>query len=186
MDVKMIKFALIMKFLRIILLLALAAFMATSCDFFRRVAGRPTSSEIEAKAEAIEARRIEKEKERQKAIQDSIAAVRKHEADSVAAMDTLKMKGYKMMATASFGGLAVADLPSRYYIIVGSFTNMDNALRCSQKYSERGYDAEVIALKNGYNVVGVCKTDDLVQLYQSLKELKRQAFCPPQVWILTE
>jgi hypothetical protein len=186
MDVKMIKFAFIMKFLRIILLLALAAFMATGCDFFRRVAGRPTSSEIEAKAEAIEARRIEKEKARQKAIRDSIAAVRKHEADSVAAMDTLKMKGYKMMATANFGGLAVADLPSRYYIIVGSFTNMDNALRCSQKYSERGYEAEVIALKNGYNVVGVCKTDDLVQLYQSLKELKRQAFCPPQVWILTE
>ncbi len=182
----MIKFASMQRILQAILLLALAALMATGCDFFRKVAGRPTSREIEAKAEAIAARKAEAEKARQKAIRDSIAAVRKHEADSVAALDTMKMNGYKMMATSNFGGLAVADLPCRYYIIVGSFSNMDNALRCSQTFSEKGYDAEVIALKNGYNVVGVCKTNDAVQLYQSLKELKRQAFCPPQVWILTE
>lgn len=182
----MIKFAPMQRILQAILLLALAALMATGCDFFRKVAGRPTSQEIEAKAEAMAARKAEAEKVRQEAIRDSIAAVRKHEADSVAALDTMKMNGYKMMATSNFGGLAVADLPCKYYIIVGSFSNMDNAMRCSQTYSKNGYDAEIIALKNGYNVVGVCKTNDAVQLYQSLKELKRQAFCPPQVWILTE
>lgn len=162
--------------------MALAALIATGCDFLRKVAGRPTSQEIEAMA----ARNAEAEKARQEAVRDSIAAVRKHEADSVAALDTMKMNGYKMMTTSNFGGLAVADLPFRYYIIVGSFSNMDNAMRCSQTYSGRGYDAEIIALKNGYNVVGVCKTNDAAQLCQSLKELKRQAFCPPQVWILTE
>jgi len=181
----MIKFASMQRILQAISLLALAALMATGCDFFRKVAGRPTSKEIEAKAEAIASRKAEAEKARQEAIRDSIADARKREADS-AALDTLKKDGYNIMPTSHFGGLTVADLPCKYYIIVGSFANMDNALRCSQTYSEKGYDSEVIALKNGYNVVGVCKTNDAVQLYQSLKELKRQAFCPPQVWILTE
>ena len=31
----------------------LVAFMATGCDFFRRLAGRPDSEWIEAKAESI-------------------------------------------------------------------------------------------------------------------------------------
>lgn len=159
--------------------------MTSGCDFFRRVAGRPTSEEIEAKAEALESRRQANARAKEKARLDSIAAVRKHEADSVMAMDTLSRNGYKIMNTSKFGGLAVSDLPGKYYIIVGSFTKMDNALRCSQKYSERGYDAQVIALRNGYNVVGVCQTDDVVELLSSLKALRRQSFCPPQVWILT-
>lgn len=168
-----------------ILLMLSIAMMVTGCDFFRKVAGRPTSKEIEAKAEAIEMRREKAEKAREKAVQDSIAAVRKHEADSAAAMDSLRREGLRMMNTSKFGGLSVADLPSRYYIIVGSFTNFNNAQRCSQVYADRGYDAEIIALRNGYNVVGICKTDDVVELRKSLRKLKRQEFCPSQVWILT-
>lgn len=173
---------------RLILILSVllsVAILATGCDFMRRVAGRPTAAEVQAKADTIEARRVAKERAIEKARRDSIAAVEKHRADSVLAADSLRRKGLRIMNTQKFGGPAIADLQNSYYIIVGSFTNFDNAQRCSQAYSDRGYDAQIIPLKNGYNVVGVCGTNDIVELNKSLGALRRQSFCPPKVWILT-
>ena len=54
----------------------LVAFMATGCDFFRRLAGRPDSEWIEAKAESIR-----KDEEALRARQDSLEAARKAVAD---------------------------------------------------------------------------------------------------------
>ena len=57
--------------------------------------------------------------------------------------------------------------------------------RFGQRLSENGFPAEVIPFRNGYHAVGVCSTDDVVEMYRSLQRLKRQAFCPKNVWILT-
>ena len=59
---------------KITLILALAALiLCQGCDAFRFLAGRPTSADLEAKRAVIEAARAEREK----AVQDSIALVRK-------------------------------------------------------------------------------------------------------------
>lgn len=169
------------KSILIAVILLSVATLTTGCDFLRKLAGRPTAAELEAKAEAIETRRMEREK----AIADSIETVRKHEADSVAAMDSLAKEGTRLMGATGYGGLALSNLDAKYYIIVGAFVNIDNARRCVDTFAQSGYPGEIIAFKNGYNAVGVCKTDDISRAYESLKELRRQDFCPPQVWILT-
>jgi len=165
----------------VLVLMLSVALLASGCDFLRSLAGRPTSAQIEAKAEAIAADKAAREQARL----DSIAAARKHEADSIAAMDSLAKEGRKIMGPERYGGLTVAELSAKYYIIVGAFSNLGNAQRYSQRFTDKGYPAEIIAFKNGYNVVGVCKTNNIAEAYKSLKELRKLPFCPPQVWILS-
>ena len=117
---------------------------------------------------------------------DSLERVRAYRADSAAVMDSLQQGKERLLGPARFGGLAVADLPSRYYIIVGAFSVWDNASRFCQQMTDKGYPAEIIAFRNGYHAVGVCRTDDVVEIYRSLKELKRQPFCPANIWILSK
>ena len=64
----------------------------TGCDFFRTVAGRPTSSELEAKRVTVALReQAEREAQaREKAVRDSIAAAEKHVSDSTAAESFLR------------------------------------------------------------------------------------------------
>ena len=68
----------------------LVAFMATGCDFFRRLAGRPDSEWIEAKAESIR-----KDEEALRARQDSLEAARKAVADSLAAADSVRQANHR-------------------------------------------------------------------------------------------
>ena len=173
------------KVMNILPALLAAALLTTGCDFFRRLAGRPDSKSLAQKAEMI---RVQKEAQEAARIArlDSLERVRAHRADSAAVMDSLQQGKERLLGPARFGGLAVADLPSRYYIIVGAFSVWDNASRFCQQMTDKGYPAEIIAFRNGYHAVGVCRTDDVVEIYRSLKELKRQPFCPANIWILSK
>lgn len=166
---------------KILILAAVVAMLATGCDFFRKLAGRPTSEDIAAKVERIRA----EAQAREEARLDSLRKVEKHRADSIAAMDSIRKEGQRMMPVERLGGLTVASLPARYYLIVGAFADMGNAERYSDQFSEHGYPAEIIAFRNGYNAVAVGKTNDITELYASLQQLKKQDFCPSNVWILT-
>ncbi len=163
------------------ILAAVVAMLATGCDFFRRLAGRPTSADIAAKIERIRAAVQACEAARL----DSIRRVEQRRADSLAVLDSIQREGDRMWRPERLGGLTVASLPARYYLVVGAFASMDNAERFSDQLAQRGYPAEIIAFRNGYNAVAVCKTDDITEMYASLRQLKRQDFCPPNVWILT-
>ena len=76
------------------------------------------------------------------------------------------------------------DGKKRYYIIVASFSKVENAERCAERMAGRGYPGELLKFKGGYTAVGVLGTDDMQEAQASLKELKRQDFCPQGVWIL--
>ena len=60
--------------------------MLSGCDFFRGLAGRPLSSEIEAKREKIELALREKEQRRL----DSLARISKIESDRLRSAETLR------------------------------------------------------------------------------------------------
>lgn len=165
------------------LLLVLA--LVSGCDFFRKVAGRPTSEEIRAKTEAMakvaeehQARELEA---KEKAVRDSLAKV-SYTIDSLAAREALK--GEKVMGPRGSGGLKDGVLCSKYCIIVGSFSNRTNAERLGKEISDKGYSMELVQFKNGYTAVGLCGTDDIVRIVRSLEEVRRQDFCPKGVWIL--
>lgn len=145
-----------------IAVMTLVATAVTGCDFFRRLAGRPDSEWIEAKAEAIR-----QEEEALRIRQDSLERARKAEADSLAAADSVRLANHRY----------------RFCVILGSFSSKENAERYVEEIAAKGYKGELLTFKNS-TAVGVCPTDDEAQAKKSLEELQRQDFCPNGAWIL--
>ncbi len=145
-----------------IAVMTLVATAVTGCDFFRRLAGRPDSEWIEAKAEAIR-----QEEEAQRIRQDSLERARKAEADSLAAADSVRLANHRY----------------RFCVILGSFSSKENAERYVEEIAAKGYKGELLTFRNS-TAVGVCQTDDEEQAKKSLSELQRQDFCPNGAWIL--
>lgn len=145
-----------------IAVMTLVATAVTGCDFFRRLAGRPDSEWIEAKAEAIR-----QEEEALRIRQDSLERARKAEADSLAAADSVRLANHCY----------------RFCVILGSFSSKENAERYVEEIAAKGYKCELLTFRNS-TAVGVCPTDDEEQAKKSLSELQRQDFCPNGAWIL--
>ena len=145
-----------------IAIMTLVATSVTGCDFFRRLAGRPDSEWIEAKAETI---RLEEETLRIRL--DSLEKARKAEADSLAAADSVRLANHRY----------------RFCVILGSFSSKENAERYVEEIAAKGYKCELLTFRNS-TAVGVCPTDDEAQAKKSLSELQRQDFCPKGAWIL--
>ena len=145
-----------------IAIMALVAASVTGCDFFRRLAGRPDSEWIEAKAETIR-----QEEETQRIRLDSLERARKAEADSLAAADSVRLANHRY----------------RFCVILGSFSSKENAERYIEEIAEKGYKGELLTFRSS-TAVGVCPTDDEAQAKKSLEELQRQDFCPKGAWIL--
>ena len=145
-----------------IAVMTLIATAVTGCDFFRRLAGRPDSEWIEAKAEAIR-----QEEEALRIRQDSLERARKAEADSLAAADSVRLANHRY----------------RFCVILGSFSSKENAERYVEEIAAKGYKCELLTFRNS-TAVGVCPTDDEEQAKKSLSELQRQDFCPKGAWIL--
>ena len=137
----------------------------TGCDAIRKLAGRPTAAEIEAKRiEVIEAREAL--------------------ADSLALLDSLKQMKGTILNSSAIGGLFTTKLDYKYYIVVGAFTQRANAENLLKQVQKAGYVATMINFRNGFNAIGICNTDNLNQAFLSLKKVRKEKFCPDDVWIL--
>lgn len=161
----------------------LAVILCSGCDMFRSLAGRPTSSDIEDMRSAILARRAA-----EAARQDSLETAQKLAAEAAriaAATDSLyAMKGY-LRTPSRFGGFAADAVPaSRYYVVLGSFKDRANAVRYCERLTSQGFPSEPVSLRNGYTVVGACPTDDPSEILASLRRLRKESFCPKDVWVL--
>lgn len=163
-----------------ILLLAASMFILTGCDFFRTLAGRPTSAEIEA-------RRIEIMRAEESALQarlDSMKLAQQTMKDSLAALDSIRQYGGTILNPSKLGGLFATKLDARYYVIVGSFRSRSNAESLLVKAADRGYAPALISFRNGMIAVGLCPVNKLHDAMEALKSVKKEAFCPSDVWIL--
>ena len=142
--------------------------LATGCDFFRVLAGRPTSKEIAAKRELI------------KRQEDSLRLVAKPEVTSK------PETAAKPAAAASEGKVSPGAKAEkkRFYVIMGTFSSKDNAERYAAKLREKGLEPEFFGFKEGHTAVGVGGTDDQDEAKAYLADLKRQDFCPSGAWII--
>lgn len=169
------------KLLPHIVLLLLAVFSVSGCDFFRKLAGRPTSSEIEAMRQAIAL----KQEARDTVSVDPETATAQETPETPEAAETPEPTVQPAPAKETVPSSSTGtDGKKRYYIIVASFSKVENAERCAERMAGRGYPGELLKFKGGYTAVGVLGTDDMQEAQASLKELKRQDFCPQGVWIL--
>ncbi len=164
----------------ILILLIAHIVLFTGCDAFRRLAGRPTSTEIEAKRAVVMAKR---EAEHQAHL-DSLRRVEKQMADSLAVLDSLRTMNVNVLNPSEKGGLSRTRLEHRYYVIVGSFVDKGNAEVQCRTAEKNGFPATLIDFRNGYTAVGICPADSIVTAYDSLKKVKEESFCPEGVWIL--
>lgn len=170
-------------------ILVISTFLLTvlvcgGCDMFRALAGRPTSSDIEAMRVEIAAR-VAAEAARKDSLERAAREAEAAAARSAAALDTLLgMKGY-LRKPASLGGLSADNAPSaKYSIVIGSYLDKANAVKYSEKLTADGYPAEAVRFRNGFTAVGVCPTDDPAEVLASLRRVRKEKFCPKEVWIL--
>lgn len=160
-----------------------AVLLCSGCDMFRSLAGRPTSSDIEAMR--VELRRREAA---EAARRDSLERARRDAEEAArvaAALDTLQsMKGL-LRSPSRFAGLASGSVPgARYSIVIGSYRDRANAVKYSEKLTADGFPAEAVSFRNGFTAVGVCPTDNPADLLASLRRVRGEKFCPKEVWIL--
>lgn len=161
--------------LSLVLLLPLSG-----CDMFRRLAGRPTAEELEklrieklVKEEAVRRQRI-----------DSLARVQAEKEDSIAILDSLAQVRGTILNPSEMGGLFTTRLDSRYYIVVGSFKSRHNAESLFEEVEEAGYTPILVNFRNGFNAVAIAPSNDLRGIFNSLKTVRQEPFCPDDVWIL--
>ena len=163
--------------------LTAATLLVCGCDFFRGLAGRPTSAEIAEKRVAIEAVEAEAAA-REQARLDSLRIVEEAAADSLAALSKLETLNAKVLAVSEIGAV-YGDLCQGYSIIVGSFKSVSNAGRMAAKVADEGYASSVLRFSNGMAAVAVeprTKIADAVRVYEKVKSEK---FCPDDAWILS-
>lgn len=174
-----------------IFIVLLAVLMLSGCDFFRKVAGRPTSEDIDAKRGEIA--RVEEQKAREQARLDSIAAVleqariaeEKAVKDSLDALDALKGKGCMMYRLSSLKGLSSGELQHGYYIVVGSFKDAANADKFIAKVSKHpDMDPVKVRFRTGMVAVGVCPRNRIAEIAAVIDDVKSKSFCPKDAWIL--
>jgi hypothetical protein len=165
------------------LLLIIATMLClTGCDFMRKLAGRPTSEDVELK-------RIEILRAEEAALQARLDSLRNVEQrmiqDSLNALDSIRQLGGSILNPASLGGLFATKLEARYYIILGSFRTRANAEALFNVAKEAGYKPALISFgKGGLIAVGVCPVNRLPDAFVSLNTVKKESFCPKDVWIL--
>lgn len=177
------------KLIQTVLILIPVALAATGCDFFRKLAGRPTSDQIAAMAEAI---RLEESAR----IADSLRkALAEPQEDSAAiapapatpAAQAASTPTASSPVTAATTPTAAAPAPAgdlkRFYVVMASFGNSANANKYASILEAKGYPATILK-RGSYQVVAVCGTDDEAAIKQSFDEIRRQDFCPQGVWII--
>lgn len=152
--------------LRLSVILLSVTVMVTGCDFFRVLAGRPTSKEIEAKRVEI------------------LSSAVRQSQDSVR-IDRSPVKPGVTEETASVrpAGTTSGE-KKRFYVIMGAFSSRENAERYAERIKTFGYEPEFFGFTEGRTAVGIGGTDDAEQAKAFMRELKGQDFCPDGVWIL--
>ena len=176
-----------MKRFSILCVFALALLLCGGCDFLRSVAGRPTSSELQAKRTAIAVREMEEREAeaRERRVRDSLAAVEKHRLDSAAAETYFKEARVPRIRVGSFPGLRTDGFPQRYCVILAGFSQPQNAEHFAATLKEAGYTPVILSYVRGArSMVGIDPTDDPAALRASYEKVRAEKFCPRDAWIL--
>ena len=161
------------------ILLVLLALSVSSCDFFRSLAGRPTSADIAEKRILMEM-----EKSVRQAKEDSIALLRTLEASELAYSDSIRHCGLSIVPLERMTSRFSSELTCRYYIMIGTFADPVNAGNVRQKAESAGYEACTLLYRNGKTAVAVSPSDEAATVFRVLKSVRNEQFCPPDVWIL--
>lgn len=164
----------------LIFLMLAVALTLTSCDFMRKMSGRPTKDELnELKGEMERIDQLRQEEARVRASIDSLEQVRKSLEESL----TAEVKAPVPVVDNS--QYLTPNLENRYYVVIGAFQSYRNAKALLKTADKYGYSPVLIGCRNGLIGVGVCPVDEYADALMALQMLKREKFCPSDPWIYT-
>lgn len=152
----------------------------TGCDFMRKLAGRPTSEDIE-KA------RVEMLLAQEAALKQSLDSLKQEKQavqDSIDALELFVQQGGTVLNPSKLGGLYTTKLQYRYYVIIGAFRTRSYAEALLMKAETAGYKPALISFRNGLLAVGLCPVDECSSAVEMVKKIRQESFCPSDVWIL--
>ena len=158
--------------------------LAEGCDFFRSLAGRPTSEEIERKRAILEARQsvtMEDSTAVEAAQPEEKAAV--PDEDSLAVMRAIEARPALLSTSSRLSASTRKSIPS-YCVIVGAFGNADNARKLASGLEKAGYKCVLLPYTSGMTAVGVDPTGSIVKAYGTLCGLVDAGLAPEDSWIL--
>ena len=145
--------------LKVCIPLLLTLTVLTGCDFFRALAGRPTSAELAALMPAVT--------DTLPAPLDTLPAP----DDTVAALDSI------------LSALALQIEPEHGYLTaVGTFHSVRNAEKYARQYREKGYEVCIVEW-HGVHVVGLNPTDDHDEALRLVRKVRFTGECPGS-WVL--
>lgn len=166
----------------VVLVFLSAALIVSGCDFMRKVAGRPTSSDLQAmvaareQEEARAARALQERQQRERELQ--------YQADSLLAVQT--MEGIVMNRLSDLNVRVTTELPAKYNVVLGAFSDASNADNLISRLKEAGYEASAMRYRSGKTAVLACCTDSFVELGKSFASLQKENYCPKDVWVIVK
>ena len=170
-----------MKKVAVFFAIILFLFCVDSCDFLRRVAGRPTSEEIRLRSTFVNAHKT--------SLPDStrMPETKSGEAESKQ-LDSLDAKrrtdslGVKLSSVFRFG-TPVKELEHKYNLIVGVFRQRTTATRYFNSYVSNGFSPSFIEFPTGETALCLGSSDALSDVADIIVEGRRKGLCPSDAWI---
>lgn len=146
---------------RIFILIALFAFLGTSCKFL------PKNKKKQAEIEAA----------KQKAKQDSIQRAQDFEAEQL----RLAEEQARQDALAKEKEL---EAKFRFHVIIGSFKVPSNATNWEQEVKGMGYNStKILHAKNGFDLVSIAAYDTYSKAFNEIERINADKEEPIELWI---
>lgn len=167
------------------IILILSFLTLQGCDFLRRVAGRPTSDDLQAKAHAIELRdksvsdSLERERER---IRQELVAAEAARLDSLETVRQFEQMDVRLSSVFTYGAPLVP-LQHKYNMICGVFRKADVARRHFNKLEQIGFEPAFIDFEGGVKALCVASSDRLSDLYAVYVHGRNIKAIPADSWV---
>ncbi|MGN1226946.1 MAG: hypothetical protein ACI4TL_06900 [Candidatus Cryptobacteroides sp.] len=152
-------------------LIGLTLCTVSSCDFFRSLAGRPTSEDLSEQNTVQTTEIVE-------------------EADPL----PLENSGYQMkkrqgrlnvvFAYTHTNSTLKAEPEYKYYIVVGTYRQKPTRNKMISDARNAGYETYLLEYDNGLTSVALLPCDDLGQAIDAFAQVKQEKFCPKDACVL--
>lgn len=174
------------RFISISLILIGGINVFSSCDFLRRVAGRPTSedltlmSHLQQMKEQMRLDSLRRSEDSIRIAQELIA--RQQRADSLTAARRLDSMGTKLSPVFRFG-VPENDIPGKFNAIIGVFRTDEMAVQVLSRARGNGFDPLIFNFPSGEKAVCLISSDELSEVEEVIREGRSTRDCPKDAWI---
>ena len=167
---------------KVLLILVIPVFLGLSgCDFLRKVAGRPTSGELQEKKDKIEAR-ARFVRDSVKAVQEAMRIREQERQDSIASAEALADMGVLLSDVFRFG-TPLEKIERKYNIIIGVYRQFPTASAQVEAVKTKGFDPFYIPFAGGVNAVVLGCSDSLADVLCMVREGRQNGACPKDAWV---